>query len=121
MVSSLYDRIRQLCSSRGITVKRLESELGFGKSTIVRWADGHSPSADKLVKVATYLGVSVDYLLGITDSRKPIDEILGDADIISFQRAHERMTPAERERMMKLLRIGFDYAFAENEKTGDDQ
>lgn len=119
--SLIYERIKMLCSKKGITIKKLEETLGFGKSTITRWANGHSPSADKLAKVSSFLGVSVDYLLGITDIEKSIPEILGNDDIISFQRAHERMSPAEREKMMKMLRIGFEYAFSDSDGDYKDE
>lgn len=60
---TLRDRIRELANGRGLSLPNLESKLGFGNGTIVKW-DKASPNTDKLQKVADYFAVSVDYLLG---------------------------------------------------------
>lgn len=59
---TLKDRIKILAQERGISLPALESELGFGNSTIVKW-DRSTPNADKLNAVAKYFGVTMDYLL----------------------------------------------------------
>lgn len=69
-METLRDRIKMLAKARGLSLPKLESELGFGSGTIVKWEKA-SPSADKLQKVADYFDVSVDYLLG----REPSDEV----------------------------------------------
>jgi len=60
---NLRDRIRELANKNGMSLPNLESELGFGNGTIVRW-DKASPTSEKLTKVADYFNVTVDYLLG---------------------------------------------------------
>lgn len=114
MESILYQRIKTLCEKRGISISKLESELGFGNSSIKKWERVSSPSIDKIIKVATYFDVSVDYLLGRTDIKGSVSELLGDDDIISFQRARQKMSQQDRERMMRMLKAGFDYAFEED-------
>lgn len=114
MESVLYQRIKELCSQKGITIARLESDLGFGNSSIKKWEKMCSPSVDKIIKVASYFNVSVDYLLGRTDIIGSASEIIGDEDIISFQRARQKMTQKDRDRMMQMLRLGFEYAFGED-------
>ena len=114
MESVLYQRIKELCSRRNITIAKLESELGFGNASIKKWEKTSSPSIDKILKVAKYFDVSIDYLLGRTDIEGSSSEIIGDEDMISCQRAREKMTPSDRERMMQMLRLGFEYAFRED-------
>lgn len=60
MTENIAERIARLSP---ISIAKLEQELGFANSTIRKWAKS-SPSADKLLKVADHLGVSVDVLLG---------------------------------------------------------
>ena len=60
MTENIAERIARLSP---ISIAKLEQELGFANATIRKWAKS-SPSADKLLKVADYFGVSVDYLLG---------------------------------------------------------
>lgn len=115
MESILYQRIKELCAERGISINKLESELGFGFSSIQKWKNTSSPSMDKILKIATYFNVSVDYLLGRTDVKSSITEILGDDDIITFQRAREKMTPQDREKSLQMIRLAFGYAFGDDE------
>lgn len=63
---SLKDRIKSLANERGISLPTLETELGFGNSTIVKW-DKSTPNADKLNAVAKYFDVSMDYLMNGID------------------------------------------------------
>lgn len=62
---TLKDRVKALAQERGISLPALESELGFGNSTIVKW-DKSTPNADKLNAVAKYFNVTMDYLLNGT-------------------------------------------------------
>ena len=59
---TLKTRIKELANKKGLSLPNLESELGFGSGTIVKW-DKSTPNVDKLQKVANYLGVSIDYLV----------------------------------------------------------
>ena len=72
----LVDRIDMLAKALGHTLTSLERELGFGKSSIRKW-DEKKPSCDKLLQVANFLSVSMDYLMTGDDSRlKPEEEAL---------------------------------------------
>lgn len=120
MESILYQRIKGLCERNGISITKLESELGFGNSSIKKWERMSSPSVDKIIKVATYFDVSVDYLLGRTDIEGSISDVIGDEDVISFQRAKEKMPPKDQKKMMQMLRLGFEYAFSDENKEDDN-
>ncbi|WP_231834068.1 helix-turn-helix domain-containing protein [Bacillus subtilis] len=61
-----FERVKKLCKDRGISLSRLEENVGFGKNSIYSWKQ-NNPSSDKLKKVADYFNVSVDYLLGRTE------------------------------------------------------
>lgn len=63
---TLKDRVKALAKKHGISLPALESELGFGNSTIVKW-DKSTPNAEKLNAVAQYFGVTMDYLLNGTE------------------------------------------------------
>ena len=60
---TLVERIRALANQRNMSLPDLENATGLGNGTISRWKNA-SPNTDKLTKVADYLNVSVDYLLG---------------------------------------------------------
>lgn len=58
----IYSRIKELCSQRGISIYRLEKELGFSSCSICKW-NVSVPSAEKLQKVADYFNVPISYFL----------------------------------------------------------
>lgn len=61
-MSDLVNRIEKRIKEKGTNFKRIEQELGLGNGTIKRWST-QSPRLDKLVPVAEYLQVSLDYLV----------------------------------------------------------
>lgn len=111
--SVLCQRIKELCARYGMSVSGLETKLGLAASSINKWEKGVSPSVDKIEKISTFFDVSVDYLLGKTDIRTQVE----DSDIISIQRAREKMSEQDQKRMMNMLRAGFDYAFGDESKN----
>lgn len=65
---SLLERIAVLREQHGgISINKLEKEAGITRGSIAKW-DDHTPSYDKVKKVADYFGVTVEYLLHGDDS-----------------------------------------------------
>ena len=52
----LYDNVKALCEKKGITVWKLERDLGFPHSSIRKWNE-NEPGIRKVQKVAYYLQV----------------------------------------------------------------
>ena len=67
------DKIFKLMEEKNISANALSKELGFKNNVVfTQWKNRQSkPSADALAKLADYFDVSVDYLLGRTDTPKP--------------------------------------------------
>lgn len=67
--SEIAKKIKQCAKEHGITVKYLLQQAGVGEKLVSNMSgkNGSYPQSDKLVKIADYLNVSVDYLLGISD------------------------------------------------------
>jgi len=115
MENGLYDRIKTLCDSRKISISKLENDCGFANATISKWKSTSIPGVDKIKTIAQYFGVTVDYLLGMTDIPSSADEIINDTDIVSLQRARSKMSQKDKQRMMQMLKIGFEYAFKDDD------
>ena len=120
MDSIIFTRIKELCAENEITVNKLETELGMSQYSIGRWKNATCTTIDKISKIAKYFGVSIDYIVGATDIRTPIDTVMRDQDFVSLQRARERMTDRDKNRMMAMLKIGFDYAFSDEQSKKSD-
>ena len=58
----IYNKIRQLCAERGISIRELERACCLGFRSIENWKD-HSPTVANLKAVADYFKVTVDELL----------------------------------------------------------
>ncbi|EEO3664217.1 helix-turn-helix transcriptional regulator [Listeria monocytogenes] len=59
----IYERIKKLAEINGYTIKELEKELGLSPNTLYKWKK-QSPSIDRASKVASFFGVSIDFLIG---------------------------------------------------------
>ena len=57
----IFTNVSRLCRERGISISRLERDLGIGNATIRNW-NVSSPTVDKLKRVADYFGVTLDEL-----------------------------------------------------------
>lgn len=64
---TLLDKIKEICNARNISIRSVENACGLSNGSIGKW-DTHSPKVESLSKVANYLGVTVAYLSGETDS-----------------------------------------------------
>lgn len=62
-----YEIIKELVKQRFMTVAQLERTLDLSNGSISKWAKS-KPNSEPLEKVADYLNVSTDYLLGRTDN-----------------------------------------------------
>lgn len=58
----MYQKIKNLCEKKNISVYQLEKELRLSTGSVCKWKNS-IPRADTLSKVANYFGVSTDFLL----------------------------------------------------------
>lgn len=59
----MWEVFYSLCKARGVAPSAVALALGFSKSTVSAWKRGeYMPKQDKLLKIAEYFGVSLDYL-----------------------------------------------------------
>lgn len=66
------DRILDLIKKSGKTDKAITLDLELSNSAISEWKKGKAfPKTDAIVKLAQYFDVSVDYLLGLTNTKRP--------------------------------------------------
>jgi len=64
----MADRINDAAKQCGKSVARILVIIGAGKNTVANIRSGQCPSAVTLARIADELDVSVDYLLGRTDT-----------------------------------------------------
>ena len=68
MKSAFAERLLALRLEKGIGQIQVAKDLDVGKSIISCWELGKSePTLSKLIAIAQYFGVSIDYLAGLED------------------------------------------------------
>lgn len=70
--NNIAERIKATAKKKNIALKKLLSDTGLGANTMANMKTS-MPKSDSLAKIADYLEVTVDYLLGRTDdpNQKP--------------------------------------------------
>ena len=76
--SAFWEVFYSECQKQGTSPNAVCKAIGLSNAAATGWKNGTLPKADVLVKVADYLNVSVDYLLGRTmfhDLKQTVDEM----------------------------------------------
>lgn len=104
-----YERIKFLCNKKNISVRQLERDAKLPYGTVGNWKES-TPNAEGVVKIANVLSTTTDYLLGVTDD--PTIPVQQDEEILSFQRAKNKMSPEKKDLMFNVLKVFFANEFA---------
>ena len=108
----MIDRIKLLCDERDMNLTSLERELGFGKSTMRKW-DKNAPSIDKVMQVADFFGVSLDYIIGRTDLRD--EDAEPNAEEREFLETYARAKESDKAAVRATLKV-IDKLLGEDEQ-----
>ena len=60
-METIKERIQELCRNKGVTIQKLETELGYSNASIAKI--NTNVKAEKLKAIADYFNVSMEYLL----------------------------------------------------------
>lgn len=109
----IVERLQLIARERGTNFKQLEVECGIGNGVIRRW-DIQSPRLDRLVKVADYLNVSLDYLVYGKSASEPSEATEPELDPKAVMEAQKLMcdgSPLEDEEadLVAMYRLLPDY------------
>lgn len=71
----MYSNYERIINAKGLTNYKVSKDTGIAQSVLSNWKNkGTTPRPEKLQILADYLGVSVDYLLGVqTDEHYYVD------------------------------------------------
>lgn len=110
-MSTVYEKIVELCNNKGVTPGKMCNDLGYSRNTMTALKNGRSTTLklDKAQRIAAYFGVSVDYLLGNEPKNEPKEKTVTDSD--GFTEAERRDIALEVERMMADLENQGDLMF----------
>ena len=70
-----YERFKSICKSKGYTPSGLCVSIGRSRSLASKWKiENGGPNTEILCQISEKLGVSTDYILGLTEIEKPATE-----------------------------------------------
>ena len=105
-------RLRRLRKARGETQPELARLLGLSRSAVSMYESGErEPKYELLTAIAAHYEVDLDYLLG-RDLPAAESE---DPDIRMIARAGRKMTPEQRESLLRYARYMFPEAFEDDD------
>ena len=113
----IYDKIKELCKEKGITITALEKELGFARGSLSK-IDKNKPGIDRVQKLANYFGKPVEYFTkdesSFSDTQKEYyedpetarlaQEMFEDRDMRMLFDMKKSMSPERFARQMETFR-----------------
>ena len=97
----MYEIFLQLLQAKGISTSKMCADLGINRSSINDWKKGRSvPKLDKMMAIADYFGVPLEYLLTGETRRRSESLTVEEEEILEGYHAADEMT---REMVRRLL------------------
>ena len=110
-MGTLYERISELCKTKGVTPSRMCLDLGMSKSTVSDLKSGRKNglSAASANRISNYLGVTVGYLLGEETEKAPTEfgerkDVLDEVDV-AFYGDFKELNEDDKATVRDMVRI----------------
>jgi transcriptional regulator with XRE-family HTH domain len=100
MITVLGDKMRELRKRKGYTLEKLAELTDSSKSYIWELENKNPPrpSAEKVARVASALGVTSDYLVDTTENTD-----VAEATDQAFFRRYRKMDPATKDKIRRMV------------------
>lgn len=94
--TNIYNKIRLLCDRNNLTIAELERKANIGNGTIRHWG-GSAPAVDKMQRVASILGVTIDFLINS-------DNDIDDEEIYLIAKNLKKLSVEKRKLINELIK-----------------
>lgn len=99
------ERLNQLLREKHLTRKQFLDDLHFGKNQFTYWEKNQTvPNRSTLDGIATYFGVSTDYLLGNTDQKEKTTNLEEKGRQAEFVDLFSQLTPEQQKMLMAQMK-----------------
>lgn len=69
MKNQFGERLKELLEEKGLSINQFAEKIGVSASAVSAWTRGvKQPTADNIILIARFFGVTTDYILGVSDS-----------------------------------------------------
>ncbi len=109
MKNPFPERLKQIIKENDLAVAEVAKAIDVSPKTIYAFMSGdRGPAFDRLVKLADYLNVSTDYLLGKSDEPTAILVEEGEegikGEVLYIRRAYKNLSSKERKIIINLIK-----------------
>ena len=112
MESAFSRNMSKLRKEHGLSQRKAAADLHISQALLSHYENGaREPGLPFLCRACDYYGVTADYLLG-RDSEAVEDD---EPDLRMIARAGRKMTPAQRENLLRYAQFMFPEAFQEDD------
>lgn len=103
----MYEIFEILLAERGVTAYQVAKATGISTGSLSDWKNGRSsPKVEKLQKIATYFGVSVDYLLGNEQKEEPRSDQIDLSGVeLGFLGDYKELTEENKATVRDMVRL----------------
>lgn len=101
------NRIKELRSEAGILQADLAKAMKVRQNTVSNWETGrHEPDQDALRELSKIFDVSIDYILGNSNTKKAptVDEVDALPESQALREVMETLSPEDRQRVLEFGR-----------------
>lgn len=69
-----YDNFCAICKEKGLKPTNVVNELGLSSGNMTNWKNGRTPKTEVINKIANFLNVSIDELLGNAEKKAVVND-----------------------------------------------
>jgi len=103
MTNKFGIRLRELRLEKGLNQRELADIFATGKSSISNYEKNNRlPDAETIIQYASYFNVTVDYMLGISNSKKPINQDIANPLDLASSTIYKFFTERVKNLMFQL-------------------
>ena len=94
-----WEKLLEICNARGESPNGVAKKIGVASCSVTSWKNGGRPRDSTLLKLASYFGVTVDYLLG----NEPASPAAPTENVVIFHRDGKTVTKKFSKEQMEML------------------
>lgn len=101
------ERLREEIEYRGLLVKEVSAAVGISNSTFLSYIDarGVLPNVETAVKIANYLGVTVEYLVNGDDGRAQSPDSPLKSEKTRLAETYEKLSARDKSLLIKIADV----------------
>lgn len=103
-----WERFYELCNSIGSKPNPVAKDLGLSSAVLTKWKNGTSfPNGTVLIDMAKYFNCSIDYLVGLSNQKKPYKREITSKDMDILVKLHSLPEDSQDE-ILHMLNYKYD-------------